>query len=246
MAQRQRRGFSLLEIAIALTIIGLLTAGAAQMLTTLTVRKQRQTTEENLERVKQSLVEYFAATCSLPCPDDPTDSNSGRQIDCSDPNAVAVPWRDLGIPRSAAFDGWNRRIRYAPADKPDKLAVNATPPSGLPSDRVFKDITNVRDGAPCEGGGGSKNLTEFIKDDADNGLEVKDRNGNYFHEKGSRKAAAFILISPGPNGEADLDNSDGDETFIIGRSGTISGDAFDDMGTAMKIMTLARKAGISP
>ncbi len=265
MAQRQRRGFSLLEIAIALTIIGLLTAGAAQMLTTLTVRSQEQTTKQRIEEIEAALVRHFARECRLPCPADATldasDSNAGKEdgsggVCGTDSEVSAVPWKTLGITRSKTFDGWNRRIRYRPASN------ELTETSPVP----LRGLKNVADGYPCEGnpGGSGKNLTEWIEDDPNRGLTVEDKSGTPYQEQGEPTAAAFVLVSHGQNGlgaysrggsqigyssadEEERKNADNNNIFVRRRRTSNNADPiFDDIFISMTIDQLAQEVGVYP
>lgn len=249
MAQRQRRGFSLLEIAIALTIIGLLTAGAAQMLTTLTVRSQEQKTKQRIEEIKAALVQHFARKCRLPCPAladiKPSHSEAGKEQDGGSPcttgdNVSAVPWKALGIQRGKTFDSWNRRFRY----RPSKELAEASP---VPF-------------SPCNSDGGPAFSTWLTG----KGLTVRDKNGTAFQKPAAGTGAAFLVLSHGPNGlgayfgdsppiddsGADPDereNSD-DDTIFVDRARTTQNakKVFDDVVTSVRIQGLARKAGMYP
>ena len=77
--QVRRRGFSLLEIAIALTIMGLLVGGTMQIATMVASKKQLDVTRQHLDAVEKALVRYATRHGRLPCP--------------RDASAMEVTWR---------------------------------------------------------------------------------------------------------------------------------------------------------
>ena len=124
-------GFTLVEIAIVLVIVGLLIGG---MLAPLSAQKEQERRKENqqlLEEAREALIGYAVVNGRLPCPDtDPVNSPTSGQENVSvaagacGPNATAnnfypngvlgrLPWVTLGI--DAKFDPWgeNHFIGYA-------------------------------------------------------------------------------------------------------------------------------------
>ena len=121
---RRRRGFSLIELAISLVIVmTLLTLG----ITAFTVQLENaavSATRKKQEIIKEALSAYLARNKRLPCPDITTavvnvpgrgDDNRTTAEDlttaCSSDIGV-VPYIDLGLPRDAAFDGWENYYTY--------------------------------------------------------------------------------------------------------------------------------------
>lgn len=115
-------GFTLVEMAIVLVIIGLLLGG---LLTPLAAQKEAQRRSDNAEllnEAKQALSGYAIVHGRLPCPDtDPLNSaTSGQENPCAQDNAKPyygrLPWVTLGI--EAEYDPWGdgtatHTIRYA-------------------------------------------------------------------------------------------------------------------------------------
>jgi prepilin-type N-terminal cleavage/methylation domain-containing protein len=113
---RRNSGFSLVELAIVLIIVALLTGGLL-----LGVSAQRNASEyaeaqRQLDSVREALLGYAMANGRLPCPAQAnlpsTDANAGvaRTPPCD--NALqhgVLPWATLGVPQN---DPWGRRLTY--------------------------------------------------------------------------------------------------------------------------------------
>lgn len=138
-------GFSLLELAIAIGLIGVVTGGAIHLAGLFTDRQSARLTHQRLAAVETALVLYVTRTGALPCPADampaspaedgraqPLTATGGGELCRRDAAIAAVPWRALGIAREVSFDGWGRRFTYAVYDGSDGVTRTAdTGPSGL-------------------------------------------------------------------------------------------------------------------
>jgi prepilin-type N-terminal cleavage/methylation domain-containing protein len=98
-------GFSLIEMAIVLIIIGLLATGLLGPLAISLEHNKIKSTEKTLESVQESLYGFAIINERLPCAD--TD-NDGIE-DCP---AITgdLPWVNLGVGR---YDGWGNSFKYA-------------------------------------------------------------------------------------------------------------------------------------
>jgi prepilin-type N-terminal cleavage/methylation domain-containing protein len=109
---QQSDGFTLVEIAIVLVIIGLLLAAFLTPLTAQFEQKRVNEAREDLAEIKQSLLGFASVNLSLPCPDTTGD---GIADPCTGAlnNTVSsggnVPWVTLGIKPT---DPWDRRYQY--------------------------------------------------------------------------------------------------------------------------------------
>ena len=112
----RNNGFSLVELAIVLVIVALLTSGmllgiSAQRNATETIDAQRQQ-----ENIRDALLGFAMANGRLPCPALPnlanTDANAGRE-NCAQPHGV-LPWATLGLPET---DPWGNRFTYFASSK---------------------------------------------------------------------------------------------------------------------------------
>ena len=127
------RGFSLLELAIALAVVGLLLGGLLIPLSTQIAQRNESATQKQLDEIKEALLGFAAANGRLPCPASASskgvesfaaggDASNG---DCGSASGGAfigfVPGVTLGLsqvdPEGFAVDAWGNnpynRIRYA-------------------------------------------------------------------------------------------------------------------------------------
>ncbi len=105
-------GFSLVELAIVLLILGLLTGGGLTVWQVQAERAQRQQQAEQLEAIREALYGYAVSARHLPCPDTdyPPDGRENRDPDGACRAAEgALPGAELGIGRA---DAWGRPLRY--------------------------------------------------------------------------------------------------------------------------------------
>ena len=146
------RGFTLVEIAIAIFIITLLLGSILVPLTTQVEQRQVSETQKMLEDVKEALIGHAIAKGYLPCPDKTSGANNPPNDAPNDgvedfdaatgfclgtlsgtwtvPPAAGntrramgnVPWVTLGL---GASDPWGNRYRYAV-----DMEFSARPPQG--------------------------------------------------------------------------------------------------------------------
>ena len=105
-------GFTLLELAIVLAIIGLL---LTLLLPGLSAQRElvgRAETQISLNQIKEALIGYSVVNRHLPCPDNKAipngieDRNSAGT--CASDEGI-LPWATLGI---ESADAWNHYFRY--------------------------------------------------------------------------------------------------------------------------------------
>ncbi len=125
--QKKASGFTLVEMAVVVTIMGLMMAMGLSMANSMLQNTQRSVTKEKLSFVKDATVAYFLSNKRMPCPD--TGSNVGntgrdglenRLLGGVNPNTNSgctsnmgtVPYLTLGISRSQALDAYGNFITY--------------------------------------------------------------------------------------------------------------------------------------
>lgn len=111
------QGFTLVEIAIVLTIVGILVAGSMTGLGERQRVKYQLETEEKLAAIKEQLLQFALINKHLPCPDTNNDGLENRVSVAAGAECSAVyggvPYLDIGIKEADALDAWNYPIRYA-------------------------------------------------------------------------------------------------------------------------------------
>lgn len=120
---RNANGFTLVEMAIVLVIVGLLLGGLLMPLTTQIEQKKISETDKYLEQVKEALLGFAAANGRLPCP--ATAASNGQEFPAGGGNCTTyyngfLPAVTLGLTpidnQGYAVDSWGipqNRIRYA-------------------------------------------------------------------------------------------------------------------------------------
>jgi len=124
---RKSKGFSLVELAVALAIIALLLAGALIPLSTQIDVRNSADTQRSMDLIREAIIGFAQANGRLPCP-----ANGGTPAGTIDtttwPTPIAagaeqwnaganvcytvigvVPWTTLGV---AETDAWGRRFTY--------------------------------------------------------------------------------------------------------------------------------------
>lgn len=106
-------GFSLIELAVVLAVVALLSGGLVQGLASLRDHAGQRDAQHQLNGAVETLLAYAMLNGRLPCPAKATLPNSdpaaGRE-DCSLTGGHGVlPWATLGL---AENDPWGRRLSY--------------------------------------------------------------------------------------------------------------------------------------
>lgn len=222
--KNSRAGFSILELAIVLTVIALIVSSSLAVAASRISAAKVESTIDKTQTLMELTDAYVRNFSRLPCPANPrakpSDADFGIGYDdgagnCTAANIIisgnaaigAVPTSTLGLSPSSSTDGWNRRFTYAV----DQRLSNATNYLGVAANPAA--IPPVAAVAPMDG-----SLAVF---NAAGGAQITNQ-------------AVFVLISHGSNGhgswrakggsvrlEADpipgadeLENTDDDSTFV--------------------------------
>lgn len=114
----QSGGFTLVEMAIVLTIVGVLLAGLLPTLSSQIEQQRRSETLKHMDEIKQALLGFAISSGRLPCPADgtiptlPGVANGAGQEKSScavGANGGVLPWVTLGVGET---DAWGRRYTY--------------------------------------------------------------------------------------------------------------------------------------
>ena len=135
----RQRGFTLIELAIVLLILGALFAGILIPFTTQVELRRVGETQKTLLEIREALIGFAAANGRLPCPASAATNgqeswSAGGNVNngmCSNNFDGLVPGVVLGIgPSDGAgyvLDAWNNRIRYA-VTKADRSPIGSAFP----------------------------------------------------------------------------------------------------------------------
>jgi type II secretory pathway pseudopilin PulG len=115
---RSSKGFSLVELAVAFTIIVLLLAGAMIPLSTQMELRAIADTQRSMESIREAIIGFAQANGRLPCPAAGGIAAGGAGAGTEQFNAGTgvcnpvfgvIPWATLGV---AETDFWGRRFSY--------------------------------------------------------------------------------------------------------------------------------------
>ena len=105
---KAQQGFSLLEMAIVLVVLGLILGGILMPLSTQMEKQDRDETQRTLQDIQDALIGYAMANGRLPCPDTDGDGIIDMGGTCSNVQGT-IPWVDLGVGKE---DAWGRPFTY--------------------------------------------------------------------------------------------------------------------------------------
>ena len=156
-----RKGFTLVETAIVLVVIGLVIMTVLPALEVARLSNQRQLTQTNLRSLMLATASYVQANGCLPCPTPVALVNKYQATlglvgttkacgTCANPDGIA-PYASLGIAPSVAHDGWGHWITMhvdsaltAPANTQNNDKIkNFCAQTGAPLSVQFKDLLIV-------------------------------------------------------------------------------------------------------
>jgi prepilin-type N-terminal cleavage/methylation domain-containing protein len=171
VSRARSAGFTLIELAVVLAIVGLLLGSLMYTLSAQVERRDQEETRRRLEQAREMLLTYAMVNGRLPCPARSAATASpstvaGDEVRDSSGNCTGdsisdyyggtngavtlglLPARTIGWSHldssGLAIDAWNNRIRYAVAN----LVANC---SGTPTTPHFTNATNLRaNGISCQ------------------------------------------------------------------------------------------------
>jgi prepilin-type N-terminal cleavage/methylation domain-containing protein len=116
---KKKNGFTIVEMAIVLLIVGLLLGGLMMPLTAQIRERRIIETQKSLDEIREALIGYAASQPlpHLPCPDIATvgavNANDGQEDFNPGGTCVVtegnIPWVTLGVPDG---DAWGRHFHY--------------------------------------------------------------------------------------------------------------------------------------
>jgi prepilin-type N-terminal cleavage/methylation domain-containing protein len=120
------RGFTLVELAVVLVIVGLMLVGLLVPLSAQMDQRNYSETRKSLEEIREALIGYGLSHGYLPCPTSSVSSGAEERTGSACTNRVGfLPWAELGVPK---LDSWGHLYRYsvtpAFADSSTKISLS--------------------------------------------------------------------------------------------------------------------------
>ncbi len=131
MTRNRETGFTLVELALVILILGFITGGVVSSVSALMETRRDGVTRENLDRVVEALTGYASLNGGrLPN----ADADGDGRADAGQQRGF-LPWRSLGLEQSLARDGWNHLMHYR-VDEAYREGTTASLPDTLTGIRV--------------------------------------------------------------------------------------------------------------
>ncbi|MDR1032332.1 MAG: prepilin-type N-terminal cleavage/methylation domain-containing protein [Holosporales bacterium] len=116
---RSDRGFALLEVAIAIMVMGVILGILGPSLNTLRLCSSLQSNKQKYERICYAIAAYVIRNSHLPAP--ASEPNSGES-NLDSPNLGFIPFKSLGLSKDVSVNSAGKPIKYIP----NKTLVEAT------------------------------------------------------------------------------------------------------------------------
>jgi len=204
-------GFTLVELAIVLVIVALLTSGLMMGITAQRTSAENSDAQRQLENIREALLGYAMTNGRLPCPAPAnlanTAVNAGVAPNPPCDNALqygVVPWVTLGLPES---DPWGRRFTYFASSN-----FTAAVPGGALASFTLATLGNAN-----------------VKDTASSSANIASELPAVVVSHGSKGAGAWHPDGNQLAGAAndELENANATLTFVS----RTPGETFDDLVT---------------
>ncbi|WP_372824746.1 prepilin-type N-terminal cleavage/methylation domain-containing protein [Polaromonas sp.] len=198
----RQRGFSLIEIALVLVIVGLALGTGLSLLSAKTAQARIDSTKERAAAVRQALVNYVAQNSRLPCPAAPGLVRGVAGYNVEQRNLVpvggevciaasglvnningtaltgvsrgTVPCTTLGLPEDTCTDAWGVRFTYFVQNVATRLTTNNI--SGIRGTMTVHTIVPPAAATPANGlaptGNQINACTATVGDNSCNGFAV--------------------------------------------------------------------------
>jgi prepilin-type N-terminal cleavage/methylation domain-containing protein len=219
-------GFTLVELAVVLLILGLLLGGLLAPLSAQLDQQSVKQTQRMLDEIKEALIGFALANGRLPCPANPqwpevsaaagdAGAESYNKPNCTITTGV-LPWATLGVTET---DAWGRRFTYrVTGDWADDPPAPATPGCTTAENASFTlcsdgDIT-VKDGSGSLAKNVATNVPALLVSHGKNGY------GAYL-PTGKR-------LPTGTDSD-EQENTDDDAIFVSRSPGKYVNDPYDDL-----------------
>ncbi|OIQ89148.1 hypothetical protein GALL_289690 [mine drainage metagenome] len=210
-----QKGFTLIEMAVVLAIIGLILSSGLMMIGPVMEKNRITQTSQNMDQVESALQLFAIRNQRLPCPADGSltagnalygveQPSGGTATACTVAAANAViPWVTLGLAENLSLDGWNRRFSYMAANsQTGGTAADSLVYTGC----LYRNVSSGSRPTLCDPDGLTPSYPygNYLKVENTAGTEITTANPggtpttSTVSSYGGR--AAYVLISHGHNG----------------------------------------------
>ena len=204
---RSTQGFTLVELAIVLVIVALLTSGLLMGITAQRASAENSDAQRQLDNIREALTGFAMANGRLPCPANPaltaadpavgTEDRANTSSPCNRTFGV-VPWVTLGLPE---FDLWGRRFTYFASS-----SFSGPVPAGALASFTLSTLgnANIKDSAGATADIAS-NLPAVVVSHGSNGLGGWRQDGTQFgvaagdELENANSTLTFVSRLPGSN-----------------------------------------------
>lgn len=201
------QGFTLVELAIVLVIVALLTSGLMMGISAQRASAENNDAQQQLDNIREALLGYAMAKGNLPCPGDPALTSADAKVGTEDRPASGspcnriygvIPWVTLGLPET---DPWGRRFTYFASN-----SFSAPVPAGALASFTLTTLgnANIKDAV-----GSSANIASEIPavviSHGNNGLGAWQPNGTQLpgavgdELENANSTLTFVSRTPGNN-----------------------------------------------
>lgn len=210
----KQSGFSLVEVTVALFILGLLVMGGVGLLSAERGGYALKQSRESTDDLKQHLLNFLAVNHYLPCPDingNGYENRSSTTFTCElKPNQNSpfggVPFHELGIQKTQVKDAWGNPIRYAinsEAIQADKICDPHSAASYFCN--RFAPAFSLQKTPPFTGERGAGNL--YVCNE-----KASRCSGKLSSAKLAKNGVSVVLVAYNQDGQTVLENCNGAST----------------------------------
>jgi len=212
----KQTGFSLVELAVVLAVVGVLAIGSVSLYSEQRTHVLWQEGDSKLAFVKSSLLKFVRINKFMPCPDTNGNGFENRTARACSGDTGTVPFNDLGLSSADIKDSWGNTFIYA-VNQSSTTATNMVDCFiSLNSACYFNNAAPPQfnlDTLPVMGNLGVGNLKVCSGSSCSAGTTGASVNGD---------ALIAVLVAKNENGSvafasldnAEQENSDGDAFFV--------------------------------
>ena len=211
---RRHGGFTLVELAIVIAIVGFLIGAFLAPLRTQVDAARIRETERTLGEIREALIGHAIVHGSLPCPDVVADGVDGVAPAACTGSALEgiLPFQALGTPRA---DAWGRLFRYRLTGEFSHRALTGQPPGAGRLDLTDSGDITVLTRGDDPGTGGTTEIKHQSMETALTRTTPALVLSTGPNGLGGIGAATGLPLAPSPGGAVDeSENVDADSTFV--------------------------------